>query len=163
MRRHHRRQKRAVQLFLSSPSAGCTQSDSYTSSRKPMQRSTKNNQVDELEVRLEKAAQVFLEKQGQDTSLVEISRHLQGSFDHFLITETALPTALWASASAAGGGWFETHRRTPTGKNGYKPPPARRPASSGVCAWRKLRKPCCAPSGANPVSNNSACKSGNQC
>ncbi|XP_077514680.1 uncharacterized protein LOC144125297 isoform X3 [Amblyomma americanum] len=87
MRRHHRRQKRAVQLFLSSPSAGCTQSDSYTSSRKPMQRSTKNNQVDELEVRLEKAAQVFLEKQGQDTSLVEISRHLQGSFDHFLITE----------------------------------------------------------------------------
>ncbi|KAK8784013.1 hypothetical protein V5799_009622 [Amblyomma americanum] len=43
--------------------------------------------VDELEVRLKKAAQVFSEQQGQDTSLVQISRHLQGSLDHFLITE----------------------------------------------------------------------------
>ncbi|XP_077505939.1 uncharacterized protein LOC144115419 isoform X2 [Amblyomma americanum] len=50
--------------------------------------------VDELEVRLKKAAQVFSEQQGQDTSLVQISRHLQGSLDHFLITETALPTAV---------------------------------------------------------------------
>ncbi|XP_077505931.1 uncharacterized protein LOC144115412 isoform X2 [Amblyomma americanum] len=50
--------------------------------------------VDKLEVRLKKAAQVFSEQQGQDTSLVQISRHLQGSLDHFLITETALPTAV---------------------------------------------------------------------
>ncbi|XP_077505331.1 uncharacterized protein LOC144115066 isoform X3 [Amblyomma americanum] len=54
--------------------------------------------VDELEVRLKEAAQVFSEKQGQDTSLVEISRHLQDSMDHFLITETALPTAIQVTA-----------------------------------------------------------------
>ncbi|XP_077488244.1 uncharacterized protein LOC144099062 isoform X1 [Amblyomma americanum] len=46
--------------------------------------------VDKLEVRLKKAAQVFSEQQGQDTSLVQISRHLQGSLDHFLITEALL-------------------------------------------------------------------------
>ncbi|XP_049269327.1 uncharacterized protein LOC125757653 isoform X1 [Rhipicephalus sanguineus] len=54
--------------------------------------------VDEAEQRLEKAAQVFSEKEGRETSFLELSKHLQGSSEHSLIIEAALPTEIKIAA-----------------------------------------------------------------
>ncbi|XP_049272855.1 uncharacterized protein LOC119396076 [Rhipicephalus sanguineus] len=54
--------------------------------------------VDEAEQRLKKAAQVFSEKEGRETSFLELWKHLQGSSEHSLIIEAALPTEIKIAA-----------------------------------------------------------------